>query len=259
MKAQSIYALYPFASLFLCGETDMKQIPFTKMQAQGNDFIVLNGLSCEIPDLSEEFVRRITERRYGIGCDQLLVLQPSESADADIRIFNNDGSEAANCGNGLRCVGELLMCESGKASVTIALADRIVSASRGANGICVEMGPATVTGQTEAHVDIEIGNEHRVFLEAIETFPKDRNVEIVTGQIADHVYIDIIERGAGHTPACGSGACATAAAIWTTEGETRPLKIEMPGGEVTVSGSIDNILLEGEVSKTFEGLFSVGE
>ena len=233
------------------------QLPFTKMQAQGNDFIVLNGLSCELPKLSEEFVRRITERRFGIGCDQLLVLQASDSADAAIRIFNNDGSEAANCGNGLRCVGELLMSESGKDAVSIALADRTVRASRGEHGIRVEMGSAKITGQTEAHVDIEIGNEHAVFFEATESFPTDRNVEIVTCQIADHVYIDIIERGAGHTPACGSGACATAAAIWTTEGETRPLKIEMPGGEVTVSGSIDNILLEGEVSKTFEGIFSI--
>jgi len=235
------------------------KLPFTKMQAQGNDFIVLNGLNCELPELSEEFVRRITERRFGIGCDQLLVLQASDHADAAIRIFNNDGSEAANCGNGLRCVGELLINESGRESVSIALADRTVSASRGESGIRVEMGPATVTDQTEAHVDIEIGNEHRVFFEAIEAFPTDRNVEIVTGQIADHVYIDIIERGAGHTPACGSGACATAAAIWTTEGETRPLKIEMPGGEVIVSGSIDNIMLEGEVTKTFEGLFSIAD
>jgi len=233
------------------------QLPFTKMQAQGNDFIVLNGLSCELPELSEEFVRRITERRFGIGCDQLLVLQASDSADAAIRIFNNDGSEAANCGNGLRCVGELLMSESGKDAVSIALADRTVRASRGEHGIRVEMGCAKITGQTEAHVDVEIGNEHAVFFEATESFPTDRNVEIVTGQIADHVYIDIIERGAGHTPACGSGACATAAAIWTTEGETRPLKIEMPGGEVTVSGSIENIMLEGEVSKTFEGIFSI--
>lgn len=229
------------------------------MQAQGNDFIVLNGLNCQLPELSEEFVRRITERRYGIGCDQLLILQASERADAAMRIFNNDGSEAANCGNGLRCVGELLINDSGKESVSIALADRTVSASRGANGIRVEMGAAKITGQTGAQIDVEIGNEHAVFFEATEAFPNDRNVEIVTGQIADHVYIDIIERGAGHTPACGSGACATAAAIWAAEGETRPLKIEMPGGEVTVSGSIDNIMLEGEVSKTFEGLFSIDE
>jgi len=227
------------------------------MQAQGNDFIVLNGLSGEMPALTEAFVRRITERRYGIGCDQLLVLEKSDKADAAMRIFNNDGSEAANCGNGLRCVGQLLMQQLGKECVSIALADRLVNAESTVNGICVDMGAATVTDSTSAHVDINIGNEHRVFFETTEELPSDRNVEIVTGQIASHVYIDIIERGAGHTQACGTGACATAAAIWSNEGETRPLTIEMPGGTVTVSGCPKNIKLEGPVVKTFEGVFTL--
>jgi len=232
-------------------------VPFTKMQAQGNDFIILNGLDNTLPALSEQFVRTITERRYGIGCDQLLVLEICETADASMRIFNNDGSEAGSCGNGLRCVGELLMSASGNNTASIALADRTVQAERTDNGVRVEMGAAVISGQTDAHIDVEIGNPHSVFFEAVEHFPVDRNVEIVTGQIADHAYIDIIERGTGHTPACGSGACATATAIWHTESHIRPLSIEMPGGTVTVSGSPDNLILEGPVSKTFEGVFSL--
>jgi len=231
-------------------------VPFTKMQAQGNDFIILNGLNHTLPELTEAFVRTITERRYGIGCDQLLVLHASDSADAAMRIFNNDGSEAGNCGNGLRCVGELLMSASGKNQMSIALADRIVLAERN-NGIRINMGAASISGQTDAHIDVEIGNPHSVFFEAVEEFPADRNVEIVTGQIADHVYIDIIERGSGHTPACGSGACATAAAIWHAESHVRPLTIEMPGGTVIVSGTPDNLILDGEVNKTFEGVFTL--
>jgi len=233
------------------------QLPFTKMQAQGNDFIVLNGLTTELPKLSNEFVRRITERRYGIGCDQLLVLEKSEDNDAHMRIFNNDGSEAANCGNGLRCVGKLLIQQLGKECVSIALADRNVNAEATINGICVDMGAATVTDSNDVHVDVHVGNEHRVFFEATEAFPSDRNVEIVTGQIANHAYIDIIERGAGRTLACGTGACATAAAIWHIEGEVRPLTIEMPGGTVTISGCPKNIKLEGPVTQTFEGVFSL--
>ncbi len=233
--------------------------PFTKMQAQGNDFIILNGLNSKLPELNQAFIRTITERRYGIGCDQLLVLLPSANADAAIQIFNNDGSEAANCGNGLRCVGELLMSAGGKKQVTIALADRVVIAECSDNGIRVEMGAASISVKTDAHIDVEIGNTHSVFFEAVEHFPADRNVEIVTGQIADHVYIDIIERGVGHTPACGSGACATAAAIWHMEGHNRPLSIEMPGGTVTVSGRPDNLILEGAVNKTFEGVFSLAQ
>lgn len=234
-------------------------LPFTKMQAQGNDFIILNGLNCELPELSAAFIRTITERRYGIGCDQLLVLSPGSSADATMRIFNNDGSEAANCGNGLRCVSDLLISDTGKDHVLIALADRSVRAERTDNGVRVEMGAATITGQTDAHIDVEIGNPHSVFFEAVEHFPTDRNIEIVTGQVADHVYIDIIERGSGHTPACGSGACATAAAIWHAESHVRPLSIEMPGGIVTVSGCPDNLILEGAVKQTFTGMFSIAQ
>jgi len=228
-------------------------LPFTKMQAQGNDFVILNGLKDKLPELSGDFVRSITERRYGIGCDQLLVLNPSEKADASMQIFNNDGSEAANCGNGLRCAGELLMHQLEKESVSIALADRTVIASRTDKGIAVEMGSTVVTDQTGAHVDVEIGNAHRVFFEATEALPEERNIEIITGQVADHVYLDIIERGAGRTLACGSGACAATAAIWHVEGHTRPQTIEMPGGEVTVSGSPGNLILEGSVSTVFVG------
>lgn len=231
-------------------------LPFTKMQAQGNDFVILNGLRDELPELSAEFARNITERRYGIGCDQLLVLLQHDSADALMRIFNSDGSEAGNCGNGLRCAGDLLIRELGKDEVTIALADRVVKARRTESGIAVEMGSAKTTSRTQAHVDVEIGNPHSVFFEAVEEFPADRNIELVTGQVADHVYIDIIERGAGRTLACGSGACATTVAVWFTEGHTRPQTIEMPGGKVTVSGSPDNLILEGTVETVFTGEFS---
>ncbi|HKI61960.1 MAG TPA: diaminopimelate epimerase [Mariprofundaceae bacterium] len=237
----------------------MSALPFTKMQAQGNDFVILNGLKDTLPEITESLVRNLTERRYGIGCDQLLVLKASDKADAAMHIFNNDGSEAANCGNGLRCVADLLIRDLRQDRVTIALKDRFVHAGRSEKGIRIEMGAAKVTDQSEAHVDIEIGNPHRVFFEATEEFPHDRNVEIVTGQVSDHVYIDIIERGAGRTPACGSGACATAAAIWHVEGHTRPQTIEMPGGEVVVSGSPDSLILEGEVQHVFSGKYQLAE
>ncbi|HXH72300.1 MAG TPA: diaminopimelate epimerase [Mariprofundaceae bacterium] len=230
-------------------------VSFSKMQAQGNDFVILNGLATPLPELDVKRVRAITERRYGIGCDQLLVIVPSDRADALMRIFNSDGTEAANCGNGLRCVGALLMRELGKDSVSIELADRIVHASKSTNGIRVEMGAARIEGSTAAHVDVSVGNPHSVFFEAIEGFPEDRNIEIVTGQAGDHVWIDIIERGAGRTLACGSGACATAAAIWHAEGHARPQTIEMPGGIVTVSGSMQQLILEGPVSFVYAGKF----
>lgn len=232
-------------------------LPFVKMQAQGNDFVILNGLKQSLPELTENFVRNICERRYGVGCDQLLVLLADDTADARMRIFNQDGSEAANCGNGLRCAADLLMRELGNSSLTIALYDRVIAAKSTSYGIMVTMGTAKVTDTTDAHVDIHIGNEHRVLFETIESMPEDKNIEIVSGQIEDRVWIDIIERGAGRTPACGSGACAVAAAIWHNEGVERPITIEMPGGEVRVSGSMDNLKLEGPVSEVYRGEYQL--
>jgi len=235
----------------------LKQLHFRKMHAQGNDFVILDGRNTTLPELDTELIIAMTERRFGIGCDQLLVLMPDAENDAAMRIFNNDASEAGNCGNGLRCVGAMLLEESGADSVQIRLHDRSVRIEKGTDGIRVHMGKAHIGDQTEAHIDVDIGNEHRVFFEAVEEFPHDRNIEIVSGQIADDVYVDIIERGSGHTPSCGSGACATAVAIWYQDNHQRPQHIHMPGGKVTVSGSPDNVCLEGPVNFIYEGKYQL--
>jgi len=234
----------------------MNPLPFTKMQAQGNDFVILDGRTSELPELTREFVRGISERRYGIGCDQLLAILSDDKADIQLRIFNNDGSEAGNCGNGLRCVASLLL-DKGPSTLSIRIIDRIVRVEKSNDRIRVHMGAATVTDRTDSHVDVEIGNPHRIFFETTEKFPEDRNIEIISGQIGDDVYVDIIERGAGHTPACGSGACAVAAAIWSTEEHTRPQTIHMHGGDVVVSGTPDSMILEGPVSLVFTGEYHI--
>ncbi len=236
----------------------MSRLPFRKMHAQGNDFVILDGRDCKLPELEKSFITTLADRRLGIGCDQLLVLFPDnqlsgDSCTASMRIFNNDGSEAGNCGNGLRCVGAMLLEENSVDSVDICIGERRVRAEAVENGIRIHMGKAQVGEHCDAHVDVEIGNLHRVFFEAIETFPNDRNIEIVSGQVADEVYIDIIERGVGRTPACGSGACATAVAVWHQDDHQRPQHIHMPGGMVLVSGSPADVRLEGPVSFVCKG------
>ncbi len=233
----------------------IRPLPFLKMQAQGNDFVVLDGRAASLPTLDAAFIRRITERRYGVGCDQLLVILPDDEHTAGLRIFNNDGSEAEHCGNGLRCVGHLLMEESGHGDCTIRLPGRVVRAEHAPGGVRVHMGAARIAACTGAHVDVDMGNPHRVFFEATEDFPRDRNIEIISGRADDHAWIDIIERGAGRTLACGSGACAVAAAIWHLEGHCRPQTIHMPGGKVRVSGTAEDIALEGPVARVFTGEF----
>jgi len=232
-------------------------LPFSKMQAQGNDFVILDGRAYSLPALTCEFVRRITQRRYGIGCDQLLVMLPHDEADVRLRMFNSDGSEAENCGNGLRCIASLLLEGDESSALSVKITDRTVRAEKYQDQIRVHMGAATVTHRTDSYVDIQIGNPHRVFFGVMEEFPDDRNIEIISGQVNDDIYVDIIERGAGHTPACGSGACAIATAVWITHKHTRPQTIHMPGGHVIVSGTPDSIILEGTVSSVFSGEYRI--
>jgi diaminopimelate epimerase len=235
----------------------VKTLSFVKMQAQGNDFVIIDGLHEDVPHLDQQAILNITERRYGIGCDQLLLLRPDEDGDARMIIFNTDGSEAKNCGNGLRCVADLLFRRMRRDTVRIVLADRQVLAERGEHGVRVQMGTAMITDVQDTHTDVDVGNEHRVVFELLDeaAFPGDKNIEIVTGQIANRVYIDIIERGVGPTRACGSGATATAAAVWQREGHRNPLTIEMPGGEVFVSAVGDDMWLEGPVAEVFRGVY----
>lgn len=233
----------------------MNPLPFRKMQAQGNDFVILDDRDDTLPEIDAELITRLADRRLGIGCDQVLILSSDAESDAAMRIFNSDASEAGNCGNGLRCIGALLLDEIGADSVRIRLRDRTVRVEKAAEGIRVHMGKAEVTGHSRAHVDVDIGNTHRVFFEAVEQFPQDCNIEIISGQVADDAWVDIIERGSGRTLACGSGACATAVAIWHNDGHERPQRIHMPGGMVTVAGSPGDVLLEGPVSLVYSGEF----
>lgn len=223
------------------------------MQAQGNDFVILDGRSQPLPEITEELVRRLADRRLGIGCDQLLVLLPADNAAAAMRVFNGDGSEAETCGNGLRCAGQLLLDEKNATHLSISINKRIIIIEKGDLGVRAHMGHAAITGETAAHVDVDMGNPHSVYFEATESFPSGRNIEIISGRVADHVYVDIIERGVGRTPACGSGACAVAAAIWHREGNVRRLTICMPGGELHVAGTPDDLVLAGPVTLVFRG------
>ena len=229
--------------------------PFVKMQAQGNDFVILDGISGSLPELSRSFIRNICDRHFGIGCDQLLVLHSHQEADALMLIYNADGSQAENCGNGLRCVGDLLMNKLNQASVTIALADRLVRAERTENGVSVAMGAAVVEKVAEDYMDILIGNPHRVYFRNPQACP-ERNVEIIGEYDEKRAVIRIIERGAGETLACGSGACATAVAIWHQTGLNNSLRIVMPGGDVEVQNRQGALYLSGGVAMVFHGVYS---
>ncbi len=232
------------------------KLPFVKMQAQGNDFVILDGVADAVPALTQDLIQNICDRHFGIGCDQLLVLQSHNQADVLMLIYNADGSQAANCGNGLRCVADLLMNKLGKDEVSIALADRIIKAERIDKNIRVVMGEAVIEHVTDTYTDVMIGNRHRLHF-AEPQVCLDRNVEIIESYDDNSADIRIIERGAGETLACGSGACAVAIAIWNKTSTSDSITINMAGGSVVVSKKDNIYRLSGTVSTVFKGVYNI--
>lgn len=224
------------------------KLQFTKMQGLGNDFIVLDGVRHPI-SLTTEQIRHLGDRRFGIGFDQLLLVEKAESADNDFRyrIFNNDGGEVEQCGNGARCFARFVFESqlSDKRQIRVETARGVIVPERLDNGMVrVDMGqprflPADipfiadhdlitheldVSGQTIAMGVVSMGNPHAVQVvadldtapvaeigAAIENhprFPARVNAGFMEIVSRDHIRLRVYERGAGETLACGTGACA---------------------------------------------------
>ena len=220
----------------------MSKLPFIKMHGLGNDFVVLDARQRNI-GLGGAHARAIADRRLGIGCDQLLVIEPSENgqgngaADVFMRIFNADGAEAGACGNGTRCVAQLVMAEKETAEARIETKAGVLTAVRAEDGgIAVDMGPAGLdwrdiplaeerdtlnlrlaAGPLKDPVAVNVGNPHAVFfvddaaavplhdlgpgLENDPLFPQRANIG--AAQILDdgNIRLRVWERGAGLTRA----------------------------------------------------------
>ena len=127
----------------------MDELAFHKMHGLGNDFVILDRRSGKL-SLSAAQIRRIADRRLGVGCDQLLSLEPSERADVFMRVYNPDGSESGACGNGTRCVARLVMEERGGARATIETAAGVLTVTAGAPRLHGRHGPARASAGTRS-------------------------------------------------------------------------------------------------------------
>lgn len=248
-------------------------IDFTKMHGLGNDFVVLDALDGPIV-LDPEAIRRLADRRFGVGCDQVLVIEPAKDngADAKLRIFNTDGSVAEQCGNGVRCVADFLHRRRGIRRDPIALdtgAGRIEVHADG-EGWRVNMGvpefdPSRVPvradrRQASYRIDVpggtvevsalSMGNPHAVLtvadvdaaavgmlgpaIQQSGMFPRGVNVGFL--QILDkgRVRLRVWERGVGETLACGSGACAAVVAGRLHDGLEPRVDVGLKGGHLQI-------------------------
>lgn len=250
-------------------------LKFVKMQGLGNDFVVLDATR-EPLSLDAGRVRRIADRRFGVGCDQVLVVEPGPRPQADFgyRIFNSDGSEVEQCGNGARCFAHFVRAEGLTAKRRIAvdtaggpLVLHVLDDAR----VRVEMGvprfaPAEIPFDAPAEAPeyeldagdgthlriaaLSMGNPHAVIevddvesapvaelgprLESHPRFPRRVNVGFM--QVVDRarIRLRVFERGAGETLACGSGACAAVVAGIRRDRLNRRVSVGLTGGELEI-------------------------
>jgi diaminopimelate epimerase len=269
----------------------MTPTPFLKMHGLGNDFVVIDVRKHAI-DLNEARTRHIADRRTGIGCDQLITIEPAKNrlADAFMRIRNADGSEVEACGNGARCIADLLMKESGRDHVVIETVVGLLDAeSAGEGRVSIDMGLARLDwreiplakAMDTLHVDValgplkdgvgvNIGNPHVVFFvpdaEAIDIaalgpvlerhplFSERANIEAVSLIGPDKLRMRVWERGVGVTRACGTGACATVVAAARRKLTGRQAEVVLDGGNLLVEWLPDNhVRMTGPVATSFAG------
>jgi diaminopimelate epimerase len=263
-------------------------IPFLKMHGAGNDFIVIDERERPL-DLSPDQVRRLADRRTGIGCDQFITLhRPPPRTDADLvmRIRNPDGSEAGACGNATRCVAELLFEQNGRPYQMIRTSAGDLPAERLADGrIRVDMGPARLDWQSvplaramdTLHLDLPgdpaacgMGNPHATFfvgdaetcpvvldgprLERDPLFPERANIGFAQILSPSRIRLRVWERGAGLTLACGSGACAAVVNAHRRGLTGRRVAVQMDGGLLEIEWTdAGRVLMTGPVATSFRG------
>ncbi|HSZ74088.1 MAG TPA: diaminopimelate epimerase [Rhizomicrobium sp.] len=265
---------------------------FLKMHGLGNDFAVFDARSHPLA-FAPEAARAIADRRFGVGCDQLIVIEKSANGtDAFMRIRNADGGEVEACGNAARCVARLLMDERGTQSVRIdTIGGALVCDDAGAGSVTVDMGEPkfgwqdiplsepktaerfmlTIDGASYDVTALSTGNPHCVlFVEDAEKasvaalgsriehhplFPARTNVEFVSLVGPDRLRMRVWERGAGITSACGTGACATAVAAHLRGFTGRNVEVLLDGGPLHIHWreSDNHMLMTGPTTLSFKG------
>lgn len=262
------------------------RVPFIKMHGLGNDFVVLDGRERVLPALTNTFAAALADRRTGIGCDQLVVLEPSASATLKARFFNQDGGEVESCGNASRAIGLLL----GKPARIETLGGMLEVAPNEA-GSTVDMGeprfewdqiPLAYAMDTqtmplawealENPTAVNVGNPHVIFfvpdcsvvelerlgpeIEHDPLFPARINVNVATVANRAHIRLRVWERGVGETRACGTGACASAIGAMRRGLADRKVAVSLPGGDLEIEWTAaGRILMTGPATESFRGEF----
>lgn len=258
---------------------------FVKMHGLGNDYIFLSCLEGTPEDLPE-LARRLSDRHFGVGGDGLICICPSSKADFRMRMFNADGSEGKMCGNGIRCLGKLVYDRglTGKTALDIETAAGVKHLTLHRSGdkaaaVTVDMGVPEIGPPITAAIQkmyltgrpVDMGNPHWVVrhpqsktlslpelcpeIEALPQFSGGVNIEFVEAECRDLLTMRVWERGSGETLACGTGACAAAAAAITDGLADADVTVRLPGGELSIhwDGGDAPVYMTGPAVTVFEG------
>ena len=273
-------------------------IAFTKMHGLGNDFVMIDAISQDV-SLTPEQICVLADRHFGVGCDQvLLVERPHGAADFRYRIFNADGGEVEQCGNGARCFVHFVRMQglTDKNEITVETAGGTIHPRIEADGqVTVDMGvprfapkeipfsadqenlryELLVADATVTIGAVSMGNPHAVIqvdavrdapvatlgplIERHPRFPKRVNAGFMEFVTPNHIRLRVYERGTGETLACGTGACAAVAVgrRWGMLEES--VKVELPGGNLTIRWQGDNnpLWMTGPALRVFEGRIEI--
>lgn len=273
------------------------RLKFTKMHGLGNDFMVIDGVTQEF-DLQPEQIEQWADRNFGIGFDQLLLVEPPSRPDRDFRyrIFNADGSEVENCGNGARCFARFVvdqkLIHSNSIRVETAGGDLELHV-RDDGQVTVDMGRPRLAPQKIPFIAdqkatlyplqaadsvlqisaINMGNPHCVIrvddvtkapveslgpiIESHERFPQRVNVGFMTIRSRSAIDLRVFERGVGETLACGTGACAAVVAGICNDWLDQRVYVKLPGGTLEIEwDGANNVLMTGPVATVYHGVLA---
>jgi len=260
-------------------------IAFTKMEGAGNDFVVLDATRAPFA-LSREQVRRLADRHFGVGCDQVLVVEKASRPEADFRyrIFNADGGEVEQCGNGARCFVKFVHGKglTGKREIRVETLGGMIAPRLEEDGeVGVDMGPPRLESPLVQPLEVDgtrvelailsMGNPHAVqlvadveaapvatqgpLLERHKRFPQRVNAGYM--QVVDRhsIRLRVFERGAGETLSCGTGACAAAVSGIARGLLQSPVRVQTRGGTLTIAwaGGDNAVWMKGPAKSIFDG------
>jgi len=269
---------------------------FLKMHGLGNDFAVFDARGGALA-LDAARARAIADRRRGIGCDQVIVIEKgANGADAFMRIFNADGGEVESCGNAARCVAHLLMEQAGAGRIVLDTIGGVIVCEGAGDLVTVDMGAPKLDwrdiplvsetdtirfaldaeGQTFDAGAVNVGNPHCVLfvedaekapvetlgarLERHPMFPARTNVEFVEVVSRTRLRVCVWERGAGRTLACGTGACAAMVAARRRDFVDDRVEVLLDGGPLAIAwkGGAASVFMTGPWSLSYRGEVDLG-